>query len=120
MACNDAEFMKTETALSLAEITSDSRLSVARIEIAKGAVTQAHRHESECLMVVLEGVWRFHVRGRAITVQQGEMLRMPPAVEHSAEAVADTVALTVSTMPGSWSGCGPFLQCDPDQYLWGV
>ena len=46
MACNDAEFMKAETAPSLAEIANDSRLSVARIEIAKGAVTPAHRHEA--------------------------------------------------------------------------
>jgi quercetin dioxygenase-like cupin family protein len=120
MASNDAEFMKAEAAPSLAEITSDSRLSVARTEIAKGAVTAAHRHEAECLMVVLEGVWRFHLCGRVITVKQGEMLRIPPQVEHTAEAVADTVALTVSTMPANWSGCGPFLQCDPDQYLWGV
>jgi len=120
MACNDAEFMKAETAPSLAEIANDSRLSVARIEIAKGAVTPAHRHEAEGLMVVLEGVWRFHLRGRVITVKQGEMLRIPAEVEHSAEAVADTVALTVSTLPGNGSGCGPFLHYDPDQYLWGV
>jgi quercetin dioxygenase-like cupin family protein len=100
--------------------TSGNQVGVVRLEIRKGALTETHRHETECLVIVLEGAWRVHLRDRAVTVRENEMLHIPPRHEHFAEALADTVALSISTSAIDWTGCGPFVHEDPDQYLWGV
>lgn len=99
---------------------SGNEVGVVRLEIKKGALTQTHRHETECLVIVLEGAWRVHLRDRAVTVRANEMLHIPPQHEHFAEALADTVALSISAGSADFTGCGPFLHDDPDQYLWGV
>jgi quercetin dioxygenase-like cupin family protein len=99
---------------------SDNPMGVTCLRVKKGALTQAHRHETECVLVVIEGAWRVHLGGRAVTVRKNEMLHIPPQHEHFAEALADTVALSISTRALEWAGCGPFLHEDADQYLWGV
>ncbi len=98
----------------------DNQVGVVRLEIKKGALTETHCHDTECLVIVLEGAWRVHLRDRAVTVRENEMLHIPSQHEHFAEALADTVALSISNSAGEWTGCGPFLHEDPDQYLWGV
>jgi quercetin dioxygenase-like cupin family protein len=90
-----------------------------RMEIKQGTFTQNHRHESECVVMVLEGALRFHLRNRVVTLAPNEMLRLAPGDEHLSEALADTVALSISTVHQG-GACGPFLHYDPDQYLWGV
>jgi quercetin dioxygenase-like cupin family protein len=96
---------------------------VARLEMKKGSLTHTHHHDTECLLIVLEGVCRVSMKGGAITVKQNEMLRIPPQQAHVAEALADTVALSIASSccsGGEWTGCGPVFQHDSDQYLWGV
>ena len=91
-----------------------------RLEIKQGTFTQNHRHESECVVMVLEGALRFHLPDRVITLTANQMLRVAPGDEHLSEALADTVALNISTVHQGGGACGPFLHYDPDQYLWGV
>jgi quercetin dioxygenase-like cupin family protein len=95
-------------------------MKVTRVEIKKGSVTQSHRHETECVVVVLQGAWCFRLRELTVTITANQVLRIPPDEEHTAEALSDTVALAISSAPGDWSCCYRFLQDDPDQYLWGV
>jgi len=95
-------------------------MKVTRVEVRKGSVTQSQRHETECVVVVLQGAWCFRLPERTVTVSENQVLRIPPDEEHTAEALSDTVALAISSTPGDWSGCYRFLQDDPDQYLWGV
>jgi quercetin dioxygenase-like cupin family protein len=102
------------------QAVEDKQVSVVRLEIKKGALTETHRHEAECLVIVLEGAFRVYLRDRAVTIRENQMLHIPPEHEHFAEALADTVALSISSSPTEWTGCGPFLHEDPDQYLWGV
>ncbi len=102
------------------QATEDNQLGVVRLEIKKGSLTETHCHETECLVIVIQGAWRVYLRDRAVTVRENEMLHIPPRHEHFAEALADTVALSISTSTSEWTGCGPFLHEDPDQYLWGV
>ncbi len=98
----------------------DGRIAVVRVELKQGTFTQRHRHESECVVMVLEGALRFHLPNKVVTLAANEMLRLAPGDEHLSEALADTVALNISTVPHNNGTCGPFLHYDPDQYLWGV
>jgi quercetin dioxygenase-like cupin family protein len=103
--------------------SANSRAGAVRMEMKQGALTHKHQHESECVMVVLQGALRVSVRGKTVTVRANEMLHIPPQHEHFAEAITDSVALSIATSTGpatEWSGCGPLVHDDPDQYLWGV
>jgi quercetin dioxygenase-like cupin family protein len=122
MSFYDLNAMKPETSqdLGLQNIRiNDGRINVVRLEIKRGAFTPSHCHEAECVVVVLQGALRFHMPRGAVTLTENQMLRIPGGDEHLSEALADTVALNISGAP-SETGCGPFRNYDPDQYLWGV
>jgi quercetin dioxygenase-like cupin family protein len=72
-------------------------LVVARIEGKAGAMTEKHVHDSEELVIVLEGAWRFFLPTGEETVRANEVLSIPAGVEHSSEMLEDTVALDVCT-----------------------
>ena len=98
----------------------DGRIVVVRTELKQGTFTERHRHESECVVMVLEGALRFHLSNRVVTLAANEMLRLAPDDEHLAEALCDSVVLNISNVYQDRGACGPFLHYDPDQYLWGV
>jgi mannose-6-phosphate isomerase-like protein (cupin superfamily) len=100
--------------------TAVKPFGVARLEMVKGSLTHTHHHETECMLIVLEGACRVYLKDATVTVRQNEMLHIPPQHTHVAEALADTVALSISASTGEWTGCGPVFQHDTDQYLWGV
>ena len=100
--------------------TNDERINVVRLEIKRGAFAPSHRHEAECVVVVLQGALRFHLPHAVVTLTENQMLRIPGGDEHLLEALADTVALNISAAQSETHGCGPFWNYDPDQYLWGV
>ncbi len=99
---------------------SQSPVSATMLEVAKGSVTQAQRHDTECIVIVLEGAWRFRLEGRLVTLRQDEMLRIPAHAEHWAEALADTIALKIVSGSGEGFQNAAHRRDDPDQYLWGV
>jgi quercetin dioxygenase-like cupin family protein len=74
------------------------------------------------VIIVLEGLWRFRLPSGDVTLGETQMPTIPRGVEHSSEALADTVALDVcSDMRTDWlSGDDQQLHCDPDQSLWAV
>jgi quercetin dioxygenase-like cupin family protein len=122
MTFKERQFMETEPAqrANLQDLEVNGRIAVVRLEIKQGAFTKSHRHDSECVVMVLEGALRFHLSNSVITLVPNEMLRLAPGDEHLAEALADSVVLNISTVRQESSACGPFLHYDPDQYLWGV
>ena len=61
----------------------------------RGALVPMHVHDSEQMTYVLQGALRFLVAGEEITVREGEVLHIPPSVEHQAEALDDTLQLDV-------------------------
>jgi quercetin dioxygenase-like cupin family protein len=110
------------TELYRRKVAVGENVTVARVEVRRGAVTQPHSHASEEIVLVLRGSWRFHLAGRDVTLGPNQMLAIPPGVEHSSEAIEDTVALDVCA-PGrdDWlSGEDRQLHHDPDDYLWAV
>jgi quercetin dioxygenase-like cupin family protein len=111
---------KQDAARGRQQTSAANQVGVVRLEIKQGEMTKNHQHETECLVIVLAGAWRVYVRGRAVTVRENEMLHIPPQHDHFAEALEDTVALSISPSASEWSGCGPFVHEDPYQNLWGV
>ena len=71
------------------------RLTVAQVYLKKGCKVPLHSHDNEQISNVVDGALRFEVGGREVTVGAGELLRIPPNVPHSAEAVEDTVCLDI-------------------------
>ena len=97
-------------------------ITLARVEVAKGAVTQTHSHEGEEIIFVMKGAWRFNLPSGEVTLTGNQVLSIPPGVEHSSEALEDTVALDIcSLIRFDWlRGEDRFLHRDPDDFLWAV
>lgn len=97
-------------------------MTVARVEILQGAITQPHSHETEEVIIVLKGSWRFMLPTGNVTVKANQMLSIPAGVEHSSEVLEDTSALDIcgSTRMDWISGEDRHLHRDPDELLWAV
>jgi unsaturated pyranuronate lyase len=63
--------------------------------VKRGCLVPMHAHDSEQMTYVLHGALKFLVAGEEITVREGEVLHIPPGVQHQAEALEDTFELDV-------------------------
>lgn len=97
-------------------------MSLARIEVNRGAVTKTHTHAKEEVVMVLKGMWRFMLADGEVDLGPNQMLVIPPGTAHSSEALEDTVALDICTpIRRDWiTGDDRYLHHDPDQFLWAV
>jgi quercetin dioxygenase-like cupin family protein len=77
------------------KIVSGQNQTLAQIYLKRGALVPMHAHESEQMTYVLQGALRFVVDGEEIVVSEGEVLHIPPFIEHQAEALEDTFELDV-------------------------
>ena len=77
------------------KVVSGERLTMAHISFAKDAVVPTHHHESEQITYVVEGVLKFQLDGREVTVGKGEVLVIPSNVPHSAVALENTEDLEI-------------------------
>ena len=104
------------------KVARGDNIVVARVEVMQWAVTQPHTHDSEEVIIVLKGAWRFHLPTGDVTLRANQMLSIPPGVEHSSEALEDTVALDICTPTRlDWiTGEDRLLHHDPDECLWAV
>jgi unsaturated pyranuronate lyase len=120
----DWDQMKAEeiTELYQRKVARGESLTVARIEVKEGAITQAHSHENEEMILVLKGSWRFQLPSGEVTLKADQMLCIPRGVEHSSQALEDTVAIDIcAAKRADWlSGADQSLHTDPDQSLWAV
>ena len=124
MSYYDWDSMKAEevTELYLRKVAIGEHITVARVEVKEGAITLPHRHESEEMILVLKGAWRFTLPHGQVTLSANQMLSIPPGVEPSSEALADTVALDIcAPARRDWlTGADHSLHYDPEQSLWAV
>lgn len=109
------------TELYRRKIALGQSLMIARLEVMQGAVTEPHAHESEEVVMVLKGAWRFSLPEGEVTLRENQMLTIPPGVEHASEALEDTVAIDVCTRRTDWlTGEDRFLHRHPDELMWAV
>jgi quercetin dioxygenase-like cupin family protein len=110
------------TDLYVRKVAIGENITVARVEVKEGAITHSHRHANEEMILVLKGAWRFQLPSGEVTLSANQMINIPPGVEHSSEALEDTVAIDICA-PGrrDWlTGEDYPLHSDPDQSLWAV
>ena len=76
-------------------ITCD-RLTIATIDLKRGAVVPRHAHENEQVSSVLKGALRFVFDdGQAVVVRPGQVMQIPGSVAHEVEALEDSTALDI-------------------------
>jgi quercetin dioxygenase-like cupin family protein len=83
------------TELLSRKIVSGEREMLVQVYVKRGCLVPMHAHDSEQMTYVLQGALRFLIQGEEITVREGEVLHIPPGVEHQAEALEDTFELDV-------------------------
>ena len=83
------------TELVSRKIVWGEREMIAQVYLKRGCLVPMHAHDSEQMTYILQGALRFLIGGEEITVREGEVLHIPPRVEHQAEALEDTFELDV-------------------------
>ncbi|ABL88556.1 Cupin 2, conserved barrel domain protein [Pyrobaculum islandicum DSM 4184] len=73
--------------------------TVAQFRLKAGCVAQRHSHPNEQISVVLEGVIEFDIGGMRFTASTGDVVYVPPGVEHEAVAITDAVVIDVFSPP---------------------
>ena len=68
-------------------------MTLARISLKKGGSVLEHSHHNEQISTVERGALKFVLAGVEKVVGPGEILRIPPHVPHSVEALEDSVAV---------------------------
>lgn len=83
----------------------------------KGAVASPHRHVSEQITIILKGAEKFTINDQDIVVHQGQILVIPPNLEHAGEALEDTIELNCfSPLRQDWlSGDLSYLESGPHE-----
>jgi quercetin dioxygenase-like cupin family protein len=85
------------------KIVAGEREMLAQVYLKRGCLVPLHAHASEQMTYVLQGALKFLVGGEEITVREGEVLHIPAAVAHQAEALEDTFELDVfSPIRADW------------------
>jgi quercetin dioxygenase-like cupin family protein len=82
-------------------ITAD-RVMLAHVYIKKGAIVPRHSHENEQVSYILKGGLRFWIgedEAQVIDVMAGEVLHIPPQIQHKAEALEDTLDVDIFSPP---------------------
>jgi quercetin dioxygenase-like cupin family protein len=104
------------------QVALGESVTVARVEVLAGAVTQPHVHDHEEIIIVLKGAWKFSLPTEEVTIRGNQMLAIPPGVEHSSEVLEDTSALDICpSLRLDWiTGDDRELHRDPDERLWAV
>lgn len=97
-------------------------LTVAKVEVHAGEITETHSHESEEVIFVLKGAWLFRLPEGDVTVRANQMLFIPPGAAHSSEVVEDVIAIDICSKarPDWQSGGDKSLHRNPGQFLWAV
>lgn len=106
----------------LRKVVFGESLTVAKVEVKEGEITQTHSHDTEEVILVLQGAWCFHLPNGDVTLRANQMLCIPQGVEHSSEVLEDTVALDICAKSrADWrTGQDKVLHNNPEQFLWAV
>jgi quercetin dioxygenase-like cupin family protein len=124
MALYDLNKMKADylTPEYRRKVATGDNLTLARLEVKQGAVTQPHCHDHEEVILLLKGSWRFQLPTGTVTLFPNQVLTIPRGVEHSSEVLEDVIAIDVCTpQRKDWiSGEDRRLHAEADEGLWAV
>jgi len=85
------------------KLISGKNEMLAQVFLKKGCVVASHKHESEQMTFILKGLLELTLPGRKVRVGEGEVLVIPPNLEHGAVALEDTIDLDIfSPVRSDW------------------
>lgn len=75
------------------QVIHGDNITVARLYLRKGCSVPEHSHHNEQISMIEQGALKFVIGGVEKVVKTGEVMRIPPHVPHSAEALEDSIAV---------------------------
>ncbi len=75
------------------QVIHGETMTVARVYLKKGGLVPEHSHHNEQISMMEQGTLRFVLEGQELILKAGQVLRIPPNVPHSAEALEDSIAV---------------------------
>ena len=81
------------SALISRQVIHGDTMTVARLALKKGCTVPEHSHHNEQISMVERGALKFVLAGMEKVIRPGDILRIPPHLPHSAEALEDSVAV---------------------------
>lgn len=75
------------------QVIHGETMTVARVYLNKGCLVPEHSHLNEQISMLEQGTLRFVIGGVERILKAGQVLRIPPHVPHSAEALEDAIAV---------------------------
>lgn len=81
--------------IHLTTLVHGDKTLMAKFTLAKGSAIPTHSHPHEQTGIMISGKLRFTVDGEIMDVKPGDSWCLPGKVEHSAEALEDTVVVEV-------------------------
>ena len=77
------------------QVIHGDKMTLARIDLRKGAVVAMHAHENEQLSIVESGRLLYEVDGEEAAAQSGDMILIPSGAPHTVEALEDCIVLDI-------------------------
>ncbi len=97
------------------------KLMMAHVKLVEGAITAAHSHPHEEIIYVVSGRWLITLDAQEFVLEANQSLVVPPNVEHSSLALADTLAVVATNYRPEWNENSDFwLHYNTDNHLWAV
>lgn len=81
------------------QVIHSDAMTVARVYLRKGCSVPEHSHHNEQISMMEQGSLKFVVAGQEKVLTAGQVLRIPPHVPHSVEALEDCVAVDLFSPP---------------------
>ncbi len=83
------------------KLVSGTKVMMAHLRLAKGCRVPMHSHPNEQISYIISGKLRFLVGDaeEEVLVGAGQVLELPSALSHSAEALEDTVGIDLFSPP---------------------
>jgi quercetin dioxygenase-like cupin family protein len=96
-------------------------IMMAHVELEEGALTAAHKHAHEEIIYVVSGAWQINLDETVVVLEANQSLVIPPNVEHSSVALADTRAVVSTNYRPEWSDNSDYrLHYNAEKHLWAV
>jgi quercetin dioxygenase-like cupin family protein len=83
------------TPLISRRVLHTQNMTLARLEMAKGAEVAAHQHVHEQVTTVERGLLRFRIGGEELDLAAGQSVTIPSGVPHGVTVLEDTVLTDV-------------------------
>jgi unsaturated pyranuronate lyase len=81
------------------QVIHSETMTVARVYLSKGCVVPEHSHHNEQISMVQQGALKFVIGGVEQVLRAGEVVRIPPHVPHSVEAMDECVVTDLFSPP---------------------